>query len=449
MRLIRLLKNDLAREVGSWVDENIISIAQAESICSQYGVDFHNQQKHAYGYYVLVTLGYLFIGLALITLLSANWENIPRAVRMLGLITLTAITNIFGIYKVSCRENASAVGCFFLGGLFYGASIMLIAQIYHIGEHFPDGIFWWAAGVLPVAVLMRSNLLMIMSATLSFIWFFTESHLNFYPLMFPVFLAAIAWHCFRVKQSNILFLALVTGFGFWAEYSFSWVIGGSHKFVVGPGNLSLGVGIFFLFYGLSKWFLAKKNSTLVDYGTLLAIWTLRFTIVALLVFSFEEPWRALIAEDWQVPRITLALALLFPALSIWLVHASKTRIISISVFSAMYFVVLLVVMGTDNKDLGFAFQIGDNIVLILSGIWLIMRGIQSAVSHYFFFGILTVLATGLLRYIDLVGDYIGGAILFGIFAAILLSTAKYWKSNHLDVGPTAVSTARSTGGPTS
>ena len=204
MRLIRLLKNDLAKETIMWVAEKIISTEQAELICSRYGVDYHNQNKRSYGYFVLVALGYLFIGLALITLLSANWEDIPRAVRMLGLITLTLGINVFGIYKVKKEENAVAVGCFFLGGLFYGASIMLIAQIYHIGEHYPDGIFWWAIGVLPVAILMESTLLMILATILGFVWFFVESSLHFYPSVFPVFLVALAWHCFRVKQSNIL-----------------------------------------------------------------------------------------------------------------------------------------------------------------------------------------------------------------------------------------------------
>ena len=36
-------------------------------------------------------------------------------------------------------------GLFFLGNLFYGASIILVAQIYHLGEHMPDGVFWWGA----------------------------------------------------------------------------------------------------------------------------------------------------------------------------------------------------------------------------------------------------------------------------------------------------------------
>ena len=90
---------------------------------------------------------------------------------------------------------------------------MLIAQIYHIGEHYPDGIFWWAIGVLPIAMLMESTLIMLLAVGLGFIWFFVESYLHYYPALFPVFLAATAWHITRVKQSNILFLIFVAEIG--------------------------------------------------------------------------------------------------------------------------------------------------------------------------------------------------------------------------------------------
>ena len=41
MRLIRLLKNDIAREAEEWVDDKIITQEQAENICTRYDVDYH------------------------------------------------------------------------------------------------------------------------------------------------------------------------------------------------------------------------------------------------------------------------------------------------------------------------------------------------------------------------------------------------------------------------
>jgi uncharacterized membrane protein len=164
MRLIRILKHDLCREVADWVTAGIISAPQAVAICSRYDLDYHNLSRRAYGYQVLVGFGCLFVGLSLITLMGANWDEIPRATRMFALVALTLGANVFGWIKFRRGQESAAVALIFLGGLFYGASIMLIAQIYHIGEHYPDGIFWWAMGVLPVAVLMESTPLMLLAA---------------------------------------------------------------------------------------------------------------------------------------------------------------------------------------------------------------------------------------------------------------------------------------------
>lgn len=66
MRLIRLLKNDPAREAAEWVNQEVISLSQAEAICHRYGVDFRQATSRSLGYNALVALGFLFIGLAII-----------------------------------------------------------------------------------------------------------------------------------------------------------------------------------------------------------------------------------------------------------------------------------------------------------------------------------------------------------------------------------------------
>jgi uncharacterized membrane protein len=430
MRLIRLLKNDLAKEATDWVDKGLISSKQAELICARYGIDYNKQSKRSLGYFVLITLGYLFIGLALITLLSANWDDIPRSIRMIVLILVTLSVNIFALNKFRNGKKTAAVGYFFLGGLFYGASIMLIAQIYHIGEHYPDGIFWWAMGVLPIALLLESTLIMLLAIVLGFTWFFVESSLHYYPALFPVFLAASAWHIIRVKQSNILFLVFVAGLGFWAEYFLSWSLGDFQRFSFGVENISLVIGMFVLFHGSSRLLISKKEGKLIDYGTLLNVWTLRFAIISLLIFSFREPWLELIKAEWEQPALSVTLAICMTSLAIWLVYSADKKIFSTAALSALYIISIISVMVISDESVGPIFQFADNIVLVVLGIWLIVLGIQNAISHYFFLGVFVILVTGLLRYIDLLGDYIGATILFAVCAAILLASAKFWKRQH-------------------
>jgi len=432
MRLVRLLKRDLARESSTWVALGVISEEQAVAICSHYGIDYHDLQSRSFGYHILTTLGYLFVGLSIITLVGANWDEIPRVLRMSALILVTLGFNSLGLYRYRQGSVSGAVGFFFLGGLCYGASIMLIAQIYHIGEHFPDGIFWWAMGVLPAALLLESTVLMMLTAFLAFIWFFVEAALHFYPLFFLVFTAAMAWHVFRCRQSNTLFLALVFGAGTMAEYTLSWHLGDG-RFNVGPENVLACAALFLLFFGISQWMSARSEHRLKDYGLLLEVWVLRFTIITLFVFSFEEPWEAMIGASWIAIGLIVTLSIILAAAALGLATVARRGVMPLAALSAWYFIALWAVTNLNRADVVFL-QVADNIVLIVVGVWLIVAGIRRGTTHHFYLGILTIMTTALLRYIDLVGDYIGAACLFAFFAVILLATARYWKRHLGDTG---------------
>lgn len=435
MRLIRLLKSDLAKESVEWVEKDIVSPEQAAQICDLYGIDYYNQSKHSYGYYVLVTLGYLFIGLATITLISENWDEIPRAIRMLGLVSVTLVTNLLAARQYYKGKDNAAIGTFFLGSLFYGASIMLIAQIYHIGEHYPDGIFWWMLGVLPLAILLESVLLMLLATCLAYIWFFVESSLNFFPMFFVVFLAVLGWFVISRRRSLLLFISFVIGIGVFAEYSLSWLMEDHNRFNVTIENMALGAGIFVLFHGVSKWLCNCKESTLIDYGTVLGVWALRFALVTMFILSFSEPWEELIEEHWQLPWFTIIICGVFSVAMLLLTYFSEKKIIFSSLLAIVFNVALWGVIYTNDESTDVIFQVIDNIALVVVGVWLIVNGIKQGISYFFYLGIVTIFLIGLLRYVDLVNDYIGATILFMVFAAILLAAAKFMKvSNEKEGG---------------
>ena len=375
-------------------------------------------------------MGYLFIGLALITLLSANWEDIPRAVRLSGLLLLTAGTHLFALKKYKDNKSQAAIGLFFMGSLFYGVSIMLIAQIYHIDEHYPNGILWWAIGVLPLAIILESTLLVTLSTALSIIWFFVETGLNYYPALFPIFLGMLGWHIFRVKHSYVLFLTFIIGIGLWAEYSLAWAMSNNYQFRFEAEHFIFLIGMFVIFQGFSKWLLVQKNQMLIDYGTILGLWVLRFGILFLLFASFDWLWEELINANWENTGFTIVLAIVCSGIGILLSFHGNKQFYSTLAFSLIFIIGTYSVIQVQNDIYALYFQIVTNIVLVIAGIWLIIRGIKENITHYFFLGVGTILFTGLLRYIDLVGDYIGAAILFIIFAVILLSAARFWKTHH-------------------
>lgn len=430
MRLIRLFKNDLAKEISGWVEKDLISADQARSICGQYDVDYDSIQNHSLGYRLLIGLGYLFIGLAVITLLGANWDEIPRALRMAGLLLLTLATHGLAFKSYFAGRTSSAVGLFLLGNLFYGASIILIAQIYHLGEHMPDGVFWWALGSLPFGVLLKDPWLTLFSCLLALLWMFLEFSMGFFPTLFPVFIVAAVYVLYQGPSSSMLFLTTVASIGLWIEVVLSWLWAADYRYyTIHAEHLMVSVALFICAYAVSGWLYNKSSGKAKDYGVLLSLWALRFGLVALFIFSFEDPWEGLIESHWEQQASMWLCVMTLLAISLWFGWQGNTLRFTLPLIAFAGVSMMAVVASPDSTNAVY-FQIVYNIALVASGIGLIVRGIHHGVSHYFFLGVATILLTAFMRYIDLIGDYIGGAILFMVLAAVLLGAAKYWKAQQ-------------------
>ena len=427
MRLIRLLKKDLATEMSTWVDRELMSVEQARAICRLYGFDYDEIRGRSNAYRVLVGLGFLFIGLSLITVIGANWEAIPRGVRLAGLIALTAGTHALALRQYLSAGSSRGTGLFMLGNLFYGAAIILIAQTYHLGEHMPDGVFWWAVGSLPFAVLLSSSWLALFSGVLALIWFFLEYAAGFFAVWFPVFIAAEVYVLVRGRPSLPLFLLCVASLFVWTETLLStfWTEGWI-RWEFTPEHFFVSVALFILAYAASQWLHSASDSKAKDYGVVLALWSVRFALLGLFVLSFEGPWEELIGSersDYFTMWIIVA-ALMAGALGIGY-RTGKLRTL-LAVCALCGFAMVAVVL-TGNEAGAIWFQVLDNVALIAAGTWLIVRGALGGISHYFFLGVVVILLTAFIRYVDLIGDYVGGALLFLVLAALLLGSARYWK----------------------
>src|SRR4051794_25130413 len=135
--------------------------------------------------FVLMSAAATLVGLAALLLIGYNWDALSRPSKLviiLGVIALTYATGFFLRY----RRNATALSenVFFLGCLFYGAGIWLVAQVFHINAHYPDGVWWWAVGVLPFALCLETRLLHALLVALLGVWAGMEvlnfSHLGFW-----------------------------------------------------------------------------------------------------------------------------------------------------------------------------------------------------------------------------------------------------------------------------
>ncbi|MEY1662320.1 DUF2157 domain-containing protein [Isoalcanivorax beigongshangi] len=421
MTVHRTFGRDLQQQLPGWVQDGLVSADQAQALAARYPLPHHGQG----GVRALALLAVLCLGAALFLVIGHNWDQWPRMPRMLALWTLTAALNGAGLWRWLAGARHQAVGWWLAGAISYGASIMLVAQIYHLGEHFPDGLLWWALGVLPVALLSRSRLLHGVQLLLATLWAGSEWNYSF-PLCYGLFAAAALYQCVWCRRQPLLLLAAWSGLLWWLAALLLVATGsssprGDHVVLMMLCLMPLPAAL----YGMAAEH--RLPFRRADSRLILALSTLVAAGVAL-VFSFVDAWQA--AWYWENGRFTaqqgaLALSLLVAlALSPRMPAYVRWRVLGGGALVALLLWGGLTVASQQREQL---LALVMNLLALAAGILLIREGVQRRQGLTFYGGVLLVLALALARYVELIGDYLTSALLFVVAAGVLAGAAWYWR----------------------
>lgn len=154
----------------------------------------------------------------MILFFAANWQEIPRW----GKLALV-FGGVIGSYAAGWWlqfENGNypklGYGLILLGSILFGSAIWLIAQIYNISAHYPNGVLFWALGVLPVAWIVRSRLVLGLGTLLVSLWTVLEQGGFENPnyLFLLVFGLLVIPQVYRMECRWSLAAALIS-FGIW------------------------------------------------------------------------------------------------------------------------------------------------------------------------------------------------------------------------------------------
>lgn len=434
MRLIRFLKTDLAGEINQWVASDIISQDQARTLFQRYDITASERDATGLGYRIMLVAGFLFLGIASLILLGHNWDEIPRSLRVAGLLLSTAGINAAGARAWFQSRDALATGLLTLGAIFYGASIMLIAQIYHLGEHFPDGVWLWAIGVLPVALITSRRTLLAMAGVLATVWLFLETDRGQLCPSYLVFIGAFIWHLCYQGRSLILCSMLIIGTGCYVQ-TLGIVLFSTNFLFVGAENVVMGIAYMMMLFAVARWLKSHPGKNANDYGVLLDIWLLRFSILTLLIFSYRYPWASFSDATWEHPwLLSIGFALSAVAsLAVWISARPKLdRYFGLLAAAVTLLTGLVFASSTGSVDIKPEWmQFITAGVLLALGMALVFKGLEEAVTHYYFTGILVFLGFAVTRYFELIGDYITTSLLFAGSAAVLIVCARFWRARQL------------------
>ena len=162
----------LTSQLDDWQSQQLISTDQSSRILDLYETQTDLAERSRSKLLLALTgVAAFLIGLAVLLLIGYNWHAMPAAVKLLIIFTVLLGTHAVAFYLRFVRGfRVFSEVIFFLGCIFFGAAIFLIAQIFHLSGHYPDTVWWWAVGVLPFALCLESVLLHALLAALLAIW---------------------------------------------------------------------------------------------------------------------------------------------------------------------------------------------------------------------------------------------------------------------------------------
>ncbi|MGH8709479.1 MAG: DUF2157 domain-containing protein [Burkholderiales bacterium] len=158
----------LTQEVARWRAEGLVDGALAGRILARYTAP----AERYWGRIIFSAIGAVLVGLGVILFFAYNWQDLSKAAKLALVIGALALAHGSAVW-IARRPGASrglVEGLHVLGTMLFGAGIWLVAQIYHIDEHYPNAFLVWSAGALAMAWAMPSVVQAMLALFLVAFW---------------------------------------------------------------------------------------------------------------------------------------------------------------------------------------------------------------------------------------------------------------------------------------
>ncbi|MBI5686625.1 MAG: GDYXXLXY domain-containing protein [Verrucomicrobia bacterium] len=448
----------LQDELGDWREQGIVSQEQTDRILARYeDADEVSQRKRSRFTLAISGIAALLFGLAAFLVIGHNWSEMPRVAKLTVIFGVVIATHAGGLWLRFARDARRAGEVVtLLGCLFYGAGIWLVAQVFHLDAHWPDGFWWWALGVLPFALAGETLLIHCLYAGLLATWAGAEilgyRHLGawlFWGWQVPngaysllvLWLPAMAW-AYRRRSAGAVSL-YVPVLAWWITLqSFVWRFDWQAIYIIGavgavmlaiaenhrPGNrmavpyrfwgtaLAAGALVpmsFGGFYESTKYWYrhhawASDPSAFAVGLAVLALIAIAFASVALFRSQAGDP-SARVREMLRAQWLPLGLAFAVTFAGVWAAGHD---------------------FGNTKADTNWIPPTAAaNIAMLALALWLMNVGLRDDRGRPFAFGVIYFLAWSVCRYADLFGKrggMLGAALMFVLCGAALFGLARFW-----------------------
>lgn len=161
----------IERLIGKWVENGMIDQILADKMLLDINEDKKERTSNKL-IIVLSTLGSLLFGIGAFLFMASNWMALSAVTKVFLLIGSTAGAYYAGYVLKYEKANFPKVGnsLLFLGSLLFGASVFLIAQIYHVNANSHLLVLIWLAGIMPLVYVFSNAATAGLAAVLFYLW---------------------------------------------------------------------------------------------------------------------------------------------------------------------------------------------------------------------------------------------------------------------------------------
>ncbi|WP_170126850.1 DUF2157 domain-containing protein [Helicobacter anseris] len=417
-----MFKNRFLPKLKKYLDLQIITQEQYEKICE---CEKKASSRALILDKILKFLIIYFFSSLLIVFFVSNWQGLTRTTKVLFL--LGTLGGGFGGILYFLKSNLFYARLF---GVFvnfaFGLNLLLIGQMYHLGDDLPLALCTIAYASLLLAFSLRGRMLFLQSITMLYIAFFwalsNQSNL-IYTFLLAIFYGF--YYVYKYQSNSLKILNCFNVFIFVAYFDQSYLIytfllvifyGFYYVYKYQSNSLKIlncfNVFIFvactvkdFMFIALFYVFalgmlLAKKPAFLSSP----IIQKISYITLSLLIFSLSN-YRHYSLEFLKQYTILAYLLLFLPSLFLWFIKQKADALL----FGSIVLGIIL-----DSFTLIPANLMGFYYWVVFFGLCMIL-----ILQHNTMEGIILLILFSLLQYISIVSDYFSLGLFFGICCIVL------------------------------
>lgn len=144
------MKRNLDQLIEHWQKQKIITAAQAKQMRSDIDLDSKTRNKNRF-IMALSTLGAVTLGIGVILFVSSNWDQLPKAIKLMMAVLLPIIPLATAHWLLMVKQTYLSLGrgAALVGILLIGAALAIIGQFYHLESEYVRFLAVWSLLALP------------------------------------------------------------------------------------------------------------------------------------------------------------------------------------------------------------------------------------------------------------------------------------------------------------